>query len=260
MYSLSCLLIITAPASTSSSNTPFSFADCDDIPAAFSLLTAEISKLLKSADFFTLRRAVLQHRIMPNGVRFPDNLYNRIEKAQDLDTLLDLLTDSNCWSWVDLRLLETLIMSSGIGEAKILLNMYKKVIFSKKLIKVLDKVFTPEQKREKDAYILTVGSKLQKHPHEITVADLSQNRNALEEVIRDINSGYCVLEHFTSDAFKVNCLNMENESYVCYESYIYKLGLCNNRYSITIILFIIMIAPCIYRRVHTMCKNNAYRK
>ena len=78
------------------------FSDCDDIPAAFSLLTAEISKMLKRSDFFALRRAIVQQRKVPKGVQFPDDLYQSIKAAQDLDTLLDLLADSKHWSWVDL--------------------------------------------------------------------------------------------------------------------------------------------------------------
>ena len=206
-------VITAAPASTSSiniasssSSSTIDFSDCDDIPSAFSLLTAEISKLLKRADFFTLRRAILQQRKVPKGVQFPDDLYQSIKTAQDLDTLLDLLADSKYWSWVDLRLLETLIMSSGIREAKILLNKYKEIIFSKKLSEVLDKVFMPQQKEDKDAYTTIVGSKIAKDPSEITVADLARFNTLLETVIMDINTGSCVLDHLKGGCIEIHWL------------------------------------------------------
>ena len=169
-------------------------------------MTAEITKLLKRVDFFALRRAILQQRNVPRGVQFPDDLYKSIKTAQDLDTLLDLLADSQYWSWVDLRLLETLVVSSGIREAKVLVNKYKEVIFSKKLSEVLDKMFMPQQKKHKDAYTSRVGSKIEKDPNEITVGDLSRFRAALEKVIMDINNGSCVLEHLTTGCLEIHWL------------------------------------------------------
>ena len=203
----SCLAIHYSIFKTGSTNTStIDFCDCDDIPAAFSLLTAEISKLLKKADFFTLRRAIIQQRKVPKGVQFPDDVYQSIKTAQDLDTLLDLLADSKHWSWVDLRLLETLIMSSGICAARVLVANYKESIFSKKLSEVLDELFMPQQKKDKNAYTTRVGMKIQKEPHEITIAHLSQFASALESVIMDINNGSCVLEHLDTGCIKMHWL------------------------------------------------------
>ena len=182
------------------------FSDCADIPSAFSLLTAEISKILKKADFYTLRRAILQYKNVPKGVQFPDDLYERIKTARDLDALLDLLAGSKHWSWIDLRLLESLIMSSRICEAKVLVNKYKEIIFSKKLVEVLDSMFMPEQKKHRDAYISKVGGKIEKDPKEITVGDLSRFITILETVIMDINNGSCVLEHLGTGCLEIHLL------------------------------------------------------
>ena len=201
--------IVTGPTNTSSSTASSSdidFSDCDDISSAFSLLTAEINKLLKRADFFALRRAILQQRKAPRGVQFPDDLYQSIKTAQDLDTLLDLLADSQYWSWVDLRLLETLIMSSGIREAKGLVKKYKEVIFSKKLSEVLDDLPIPQRKEHRDAYTAKVASKIQKEPNEVTVGDLSYYCNILETVIMDISKSSCVLEHLDTGCLEIHWL------------------------------------------------------
>ena len=110
------------------------FSDYDDIQAAFLRLTAEVCKLLKKADFSTLRRGmIVAHKNVPKGMQFPDDLYQSIRATQNIDSLLDLLVESKHWSWVDLRLLEALIESSGIREAKDLVSKYKDVIFSRKL-------------------------------------------------------------------------------------------------------------------------------
>ena len=159
--------------------------------------------MLKRADFFSLRRAIVQQRNTPLGVQFPDDVYQSIKTAQDLDTLLDLLADSKHWNWVDLRLLDTLIVSSGISAAKVLVTKYKETIFPKKLSEVLDKLFMPQQRKDKEDYTSRVGMKIKKEPDEITVADLSRFALVLETVIMDINNGTCVLEHITKGCLEI---------------------------------------------------------
>ena len=148
----------------------------------------------------------MQQRKVPRGVQFPDDLHQSIKATQNLDALLDVLADSDYWSWVDLRLLETLITSSGIEEAKILIQKYKDAIFSKKLSDILDKLLLPQQKEHKEAYTSKVGTKILKEPNEITVGDLSHYCNILEAVIMDINSGSCVLEHLDKGCLEIHWL------------------------------------------------------
>ena len=101
----------------------------DDIPAAFSLLTAEMCRLFKKAAFYILKRAVLQQKYIPADVQFSDDLYHSIKESQKLNTLLDILINSIYWNRVVLRLLEILKISIGIYEVKVLLNKYKEAIF-----------------------------------------------------------------------------------------------------------------------------------
>ena len=140
----------------------------------------------------------MQQRRTPGGVQFPDDLHQSIKAARDLDTLLDVLADSDYWSLVDLRLLDALIVSSGIQEAKLLIQKYKDAIFPKKLSEILDALPLPQQKEHKEAYISRVGAMIQKEPDDITVGDLSHYCNILEAVIMDINNGSCVLEHLST--------------------------------------------------------------
>ena len=200
-YFIFCFCVVS-PVSTSAVNS-INFDKCDDISIAFSLLTAEVAKLLKRADFRTLRRALLQQRKTPRGVQFPDDLHQSIKEAQDLDALLDVLADSDYWSWVEIRLLEALIASSGINEANCLIQKYKEAIFPKKLSEVLDKLPLPPQKEYKEAYATKVGSKIQKEPEDVTVKDLSLYCTKLEKVIMDINNGSCVLEHLDKGCLEI---------------------------------------------------------
>ena len=194
----------TSSNGTSASTIDFS---CDDIPKAFQRLIAEVYILLKREDFYILRRAILQQRNAPRGIQFPDPLHQSIKTAQDLNALLDLLTGSSYWNWVDLRLLETLIAPSRSKEAVVLINKYKEAIFPKKLSEVIDELLPlPQQKEHKDAYTTKVGSKIQKEPNEVTVGDLSKYCTILEAVIMDINEGSCVLEHLDKGCLEIHCL------------------------------------------------------
>jgi len=163
----------------------------------------EISKLLPKANFSTMRRALLQQQRSPRGVNFPDDLHQSIKAATELDTLLDVLADSDYWNWVDLRLLDALVVSSQIQEAKFLIQKYKDAIFPKKLSEVLDNLPLPQQKEEKEAYTTKVGTKIQKEPDDVTVEDLSFYCDRLESVIMDINNGSCVLEHIDTGCLEI---------------------------------------------------------
>ena len=146
----------------------------------------------------------MQQRKTPGGVQFPDDLHQSIKAAKELDTLLDILADSDYWSWVDLRLLDTLIVSSGIKEAKILMQKYKDAIFPKKLSEILDKLPLPQPKEHREAYTTKVGTKIQKEPDDVTVGDLPHYCNILETVIMDINNGSCVLEHVDQGCLEIH--------------------------------------------------------
>ena len=201
MHTCTCIYcsIVVAGGPTDSvaitSSSDIDFTNCPDIPTAFSLLTVELHKLLKRANFAILKFGVLKQRWTPGGIEFPDDLQRRIKAARELDTLLDVLVDSGYWNWVDLRLPSALIVSSGIQEAELLIQNYINAIFPKKLSDILP---LPQQKEQKDAYISRVAAMIEKEPNEITVRDLARNSDILEAVIMDINNGSCVLKHLST--------------------------------------------------------------
>ena len=147
-----------------------------------------------------MRRAILQQRNVPNGVQLSSNLYKNINMAVNHDHLLNVLVNSEYWSWVDLRLLETLAMSSGILKAKVLVDKYKSAVFSKRLSDVLDNFCLPWQKA---TYINRVAMMIEKDPNEIVVGDLVRYRDTLKAVIMDINHGHCVLEHLDTGCVEI---------------------------------------------------------
>ena len=170
-------------------------------------MTTKILQQLKRADFNALKTAVLQQSNGPKGVQFPDKLTESIISAQNLDVLLNVLVTFKYWNWADLRLLETLVISSDNHAAKVIIDQYKEIYFPMKLSEVLDKLhITPHQKEHRDAYTAKVASKIQKEASEVTVGDLSHNCNILETVIMDINKGSCVLERLDEGCLVIHWL------------------------------------------------------
>ena len=144
---------------------------------------------------------------IPNGLQLPDGLKKKIEEAVSLDALLDALVESKYWNFADLRLVETLVMSSDIQEAKALIDKYKEVFFSVKLVDVLNScIHTLLPKIQQNKYMSAVGSKISKEPDEITVADLSRYCTILETVIMDIHNGCCIPSHIEEGCIKIHWL------------------------------------------------------
>ena len=133
-------------------------------------------------------------------------MFDSINSAHDLNALLNVLVNFKYWSWADLRLLETLVISSDIYAAKVYIDKYKESYFPMKLSEVLDKLPTPQKKEDKDAYAAKVASKIHKEPNEVTVGVLSHYFEILEVVIMDINKNSCVLENLDVGCLEVHWL------------------------------------------------------
>jgi len=158
---------------------------------------------LENQNFFIIRRACIAQIKSPSGAQLPQEVVQKIQNAGNLDTLLDILTATEYWSWIDLRLLETLVVASGSTTALDIVNKYKTTVYSKKLLDVLP---SAPSKEIRDAYFTKIVSKVGKDPDEITVGDLVEFRSKLESVIMDINKGTCVLEHIEDGCIKIHWL------------------------------------------------------
>ena len=185
--------------------TSIDFSDCSNVSEAFIHLTSELSKLLRQADFSVLKRAFCSQMRTPGGVQLPDDLYQSIKGTERLDALLDVLAESKYWNWVDLRLLNVLIFSSGIRKAKTLVDQYKGLVFPKKLSEVLDQL--PRGNKEiNKTYTTRVSSKIDIEPEKITVEVLSQYWLEIETLIMTIGNGSCALESVDQGCLEITWL------------------------------------------------------
>jgi len=174
-----------------------------DVRAAFTALETNMTSLLKNADnYLIMRRVCISQSKAPGGAHLPNDLVMQIKDAQNIDRMLDVLAWSNYWSWIDVRLLETIVIASESPLAIELLNNYKEIIFSKKLIDVLP--YFPAKEIRKEKHLVKVLSKFNKDPREVTVADLLNCQKHLEVDILDITKGSSILEYLTEGCIEVH--------------------------------------------------------
>ena len=177
------------------------FSKFKNISSAFVCLISTVTECLESKKFFVIRRACIAQIKSPNGAQLPPDVVQKIQTSETLDVLLDILTATEYWSWIDLRLLEALVIASGSSTAQDIVDKYKATVYSKKLIEVLPNA---PSKEIRHAYYTKIVSKVGKNSDEITVADLIEFRSKLESVIMDINNGTCVLEHIADGCIEIH--------------------------------------------------------
>ena len=158
-------------------------------------------RLFKKSDYGDLRRACLTQMHNPGGAKLSQNFIEQILRTQNIDDLFDLLVVSPYWSWIDIRILEVMVVASENSQAVQLLNNYKDVVFSKKLIDLLPNAPSKEVKEE---YYAKVVTKVNKDPNTMTVADLLEFQYQLEVVIMDIQNGVCILEHLEKGCIELH--------------------------------------------------------
>ena len=158
--------------------------------------------MLQAEDFYTIRRACIEQTNTPNGVQLSDDMKQKISNTNNLNVLLDSLALSPYWSWIDIRLLEAIVVASGSSVAMKLLSTYKEQIYSKKLIDVISDIPSKEIS-DKKRYTKIV-TKFHKDLDEITIYDLLKLRSQLEAAIMKLKSGTCALGHIQKGCIEIH--------------------------------------------------------
>ena len=197
------------------------FEKHDDVGKSFIILQTKMRALLQKANYGDLRRACIAQMHNPGGADLSQELIQRILTIDNIDALLDLLVCTPYWSWIDIRILEMMVVASGSSQALQLLENYKAAVFSKRLIDLLPNV---PSKEVKDKYYAKVVTKIKKDHNEVTIADLLKFQSQLERVIMDIKKGVCMLEHLEQGCVEAhwyiptNCVDRayQNAKLKCY--------------------------------------------
>jgi len=172
----------------------------NDIANAFVCLVAIITQLLEKTKLEIIKMACFTQINTPNGAKLSHAVVKQINSAKDLYELLKILHETPYWSWIDLRLLEALVIASGSATAKKNVENYKDAVFSKKLNEVLPYIL---QKKIRDKFFAKIVCKINKDADEVTVADLIDIQCDLEKVIMGIGDGTFALEHFENGCIKI---------------------------------------------------------
>ena len=156
---------------------------------------------MKHANFLAIRRACVVQMRDCGGAALSQKLIEQITAKRNIDDLFDLLVCNPYWSWINVRILEVMVVASDNPNAVQLLNNYKAAVFPKKLRDVLPDL---PSKEIKEQYYTKVVTKVNKDPDKMTVADLLEFQQKLEVVILDIKNGICILEHLEEGCIEVH--------------------------------------------------------
>jgi len=178
------------------------FESFEDVGKAFTNLQVKMTNLLKRADHSILRNACIAQKNSPNGVYFSQDLETQLNKTENVETMLDVLIRSSHWSWIDIRLLETMVVASLNEQAKKLLNNYKSVIFKKKLIEIFPR-FNLKIKKNPKQYQRVI-TKFKMNPNELTADHLLECQKILEENILDIGQGKSLLGSLSKGCIEIH--------------------------------------------------------
>ena len=176
------------------------FESYNDVGKAFIALQTKLKALFKRADYGDLRRACIAQMRNPGGAKLSPKLVKQISARQNIDDLFDLLVCCPYWSWIDIRMLEAMVIASDSSQADELLSNYKAVVLSKKLIDLLPNVFSKEVEEDYTKLV----TKIKKDPNEMTVGDLLVLQSRLEVEIMDIKKGISVLEHWEKGCIEIH--------------------------------------------------------
>ena len=144
-----------------------------------------MEKYFSNAKFLKIRRGCIQHIRSPGVGQFSAEFTGAISKSTGLDELLDILTESNYWNWIDLRIMEAMVMSSDNSAAENTLKNYKEYVSAITLKKVL-----PEIPLHIDQYseYVTIEEKFSpSNLKELTIGQILKHRYIFSYKVCDIN-------------------------------------------------------------------------
>ena len=176
------------------------FGSYSDVGKAFIALQTKMKAIFKKADYGDLRRACIAQMRNPGGAKLSPKLVEQIRATQRIDDLFDLLVCSPYWSWIDIRMLEAMVIASDNSQAAELLGNYKAVVFSKKMIELLQNMYSKEVEEDYTKMV----TKIRKDPKEMTVGDLLNLQSKLEVEIMDIKKGISILEHWEKGCIEIH--------------------------------------------------------
>ena len=119
----------------------------------------------------------LKNACMQRGTLLPTKFKQQIKEAVELDDLLDVLDNPLYCNWLNVRLLKRIVKTIDIPEAKNLIQVYEKCVYSRKVSDVRihfhSNYFNP-------SHVSSVNAKILRSLKHLTVADIIKYCQELE--------------------------------------------------------------------------------
>ena len=161
------------------------FQNYESPTKAFYKLSSKMEKFLSQVEFSKVHRACRQHTISPGSGQFTKEFTDAIFISHDLNGLLDVLTNSKYWNWLDVRIMEAMAIYSDNPAAERTLTNYKEYVSAFKLKDVLPEI--PVHIDPNSGYV-TIEEKFNcSDIKALTVGHILQHRYTFSYEICDIN-------------------------------------------------------------------------
>ena len=165
----------------------------------FLKLFPAIGKYLKKSDcnFTLLRGACVSSDKL--ACKLPNEFIEKVHATNNLDELLAVLIASDYCNWINIRMLERMVVLSSQSEAKELIGKYKQIIFSKKLVDILEDL--PHLEITGD-YYTKVKDKWKKDFEDITIEDIANHWSKLQRIF-DVDNVEILLQNLTKGSVEI---------------------------------------------------------
>ena len=176
----------------------------ENVGQAFQNFTTAVASLLRISNIAIVRRACISQAMSPSGIRLPFEFVEKIKQISNIDSLIDELTFSGYWTWIDTRVVEAMAAASISSTPKTLhlIKQYKSYLYPKKLSEVLTNF---PDRNTKTEYVRKVSCKVNKFVDDTTIQELLDFKRLLETIVLDIRQDTLTLDKITEGCIVIHC-------------------------------------------------------
>ena len=202
------------------------FNNCENVDYCFTHFTSVMFSVLVEADFFKLRRACIENGNKLGGANLGSSLKKQIGDSKDLRELFDVLCVSPYWNWMNITMLDKMVIASGLSVALKFIRQYKNEIFSRKVKEVL--CYIPNFKVS-DLHCTQIKEKWDVNFDNLTVENLVEHWSDVEGMF-DVETPTILLDNIISGCVEIYWLIPTEFVESIYQSVITKRSLLHKHH------------------------------
>ena len=155
------------------------FSKDESIANAFTKLSAAVTDIIQHTNFDRLQRACIERARTPEMLHKSSEIIQNINKTNSFQRLCSMLANTTYWSFLDIRMMETMATASMIPAAQETIENFKKTFFSMTL-KEAAPYFPVIQVKPNHTELY---EELDRDPSKMTIGELHKHRFYLETEI-----------------------------------------------------------------------------